>query len=200
MTNGATGRLLPSHSPTIWSPRQDRSSCFTRASIHWRWRGRSCRTKSPISVHPAVRRTHWNIGERLSGTGRHSRRWAGARPSRQLRSRDKFDQSPSTDELPRATFECRRTLALSTAHWAHGPLDGHWDGLRARPRRIATGRACSLSRRPSQLNSRRHPMPSLYWDRLSRIVTISSLVRIPCIQPPRPCMKQKGGYRRYGRA
>jgi redox-sensitive bicupin YhaK (pirin superfamily) len=39
-----------------------------------------------------------------AGTGAYFRRWAGACPPRKLRNRDKCDQSPVTDELPRRAF------------------------------------------------------------------------------------------------
>src|SRR5437879_306737 len=63
------------------------------------------------------------IGERLSGTRSYSQRWAGACPARQLRNRDKFAQSPITDELPRRAFGSWTALELSAARQAHGPLD-----------------------------------------------------------------------------
>src|SRR5712691_11322740 len=76
----------------------------------------------------AARARGGTIGERLSGTGAYSERWAGACPPRQLRNRDKSDQSPVTDELPRRAFEGWRTLELPAAHRAHRALDRRRDG------------------------------------------------------------------------
>src|SRR5882757_6509520 len=95
-----------------------------RRRLAWRRpRGTGPDARLPAVDCLAARPRTRNIGERLSGTGRDSPRWAGARPPGQPRNCDKFDQSPGADELPRDTFESRRTLALSAARWAHGPLD-----------------------------------------------------------------------------
>src|SRR5580704_7473272 len=111
-----------------------------------RRRGRRTRADAglPVVDRVAARAGTRTIAERLSGAGGYSPRWAGACPPRHLRNRDKFDQGPVTDELPRRAFEGRRTLELPATGRAHSPLDGRWMGLPSRARRVAAGRAGGL--------------------------------------------------------
>src|ERR1700694_5503837 len=117
----------------------------------WRWRlawWRIRRTGTdaglPALDRVAARTRTGIIGERLSVTGGYSPRWAGAHPPRQLRNRDKFDQSPVADQLPRRAFEGWRTLELSAARRAHCPLGRRRDGHHSGPGRAAAGRTGGL--------------------------------------------------------
>src|SRR5882762_8310061 len=64
--------------------------------LAWRRRRRTGMDAGlPALDRLAARARGGTIGERLSGTGAYSQRWAGACPPRQLRNRDKCDQAPS---------------------------------------------------------------------------------------------------------
>src|SRR6267143_2624329 len=110
----------------------------------WRLRRTGTDAGLPALDRLTARTRAGTIGERLPVTGGDSPQWAGACLPRQLRHRDKFDQSPVTDELPRRAFEGWRTLEVPAAGRAHCPLDRRRDGLRSRARRVATGRAGGL--------------------------------------------------------
>src|SRR5579862_202763 len=103
-----------------------------RRSLAWR-RGRrtGADARLPALDCLAARVGTRTIGERLSGAGGYSPRWAGARPPRQLRSRYKYDQNLVADKLPRGPFESGRALELPAALRAHGSLDRRRDGLRS---------------------------------------------------------------------
>src|SRR6266404_5305874 len=116
-----------------------------RRRLAWRRHGRTGTDAGlPALDRLAARTGVGTIGERLSGAEGYSPRWAGACPPRQLRNRDKFDQSPVTDQLPRRAFESWRTLELSAARRAQCPLDRRRDGLPSRSGRAAAGRAGGL--------------------------------------------------------
>src|ERR1700681_140870 len=95
-----------------------------RRRLAW-WRHRRIGTNAglPALDRLAARTRAGTIGERLSVTGGHSPKWAGACPPRKLRNRDKCDQSPVADELPRRAFEGWRTLELPATRRAHCALD-----------------------------------------------------------------------------
>src|SRR6202521_5637402 len=110
----------------------------------WRLRRTGTDPGLPALDRLAARTRAGTIGELLPVTGGCSPRWARACPPRQLRKRDKCDQSPVADELPRRTFEGWRTLELPAARRAHCPLDGRGQGFRCGPGRVAAGRTGSL--------------------------------------------------------
>src|SRR6266849_1070770 len=110
----------------------------------WRLRRTGTDARLPALDSLAARTRAGTIGERLPVTGGDSPRWAGACPPRQLRHRDKFDQSPVTDELPRRAFEGWRTLELPAARRPRCPLDRRGEGFRSDPGRAAAGRTGRL--------------------------------------------------------
>src|SRR6266852_657910 len=120
------------------------------AGRRWRlawWRLRRTGTDAglPALDRLAARTRAGTIGEHLSVTRGYSPRWAGACPSRQLRHRDKFDQSPiAADELSRRAFEGWRTLELPAARRPHCPLDRRGEGFRSDPGRVASVRTGGL--------------------------------------------------------
>src|SRR5882724_5884865 len=100
--------------------------------LAWRRRRRTGTDAGlPALGRLAARARAGTIGERLSGTGAYSQRWAGACPSRHLRNRDKHARSPVTDELSGRTPAGWRTLELPAAPRAHRTLGRHREGLRA---------------------------------------------------------------------
>src|SRR5712671_6251665 len=110
-----------------------------RRGLAWRRRGRTgTDTGLPALASLATATRAGAIGERLSGTGGYSSRWAGACSPRQLRNRDKFDQDPVIDELSRRPSESRTTLELPAARRARRPLDRHRYRLRSRSGQAAT--------------------------------------------------------------
>ena len=95
-TNGATGLVA------------------RRRRLAW-WRTRRAGTDAGLPALDclASRTRAGNIGERLSFTGSHSPRWAGANPPRHLRNCDKRDQSLVADGAPELTGALEAALILS---------------------------------------------------------------------------------------